>query len=164
MTYHMKRKDKEITDASVLKKILRSTRYVTVALCKDNQPYLVTLSHGYDENRNCIYFHCAKEGKKLDYLKSNNAVWGQAMLDYGYLEGQCDHLFASVHFRGKVAFLEQPEEKRLALECMIRQLDKNPESLAAKLVKSDSERLKETVIGRIDLDYVSGKKSQEIAI
>ena len=164
MTYHMKRKDKEITDVSVLKKILKSTKHVTIALCKDNQPYLVTLSHGYDENRNCIYFHCAKEGKKLDYLKSNSTVWGQAMLDYGYSEGQCDHLFASVHFRGKVVFIEQPEEKRLALGRMIRQLDKNPESLAAKLVKSDSERLKETVIGRIDLDYVSGKKSKEIAI
>ena len=164
MTYHMKRKDKEITDVNVLKKILKSTKYVTIALCKDNQPYLVTLSHGYDENCNCIYFHCAKEGKKLDYLKSNNTVWGQAMLDCGYSEGQCNHLFASVHFRGKVTIIEQPEEKRLALKCMIRQLDKNPEPLIAKQVKLDSERLKKTVIGRIDLDYMSGKKSKEITI
>jgi len=164
MTYHMKRKDKEITDVSVLKKILKLTKYVTIALCKDNQPYLVTLSHGYDENRNCIYFHCAKEGKKLDYLKSNSTVWGQAMLDYGYSEGQCAHLFASVHFHGKVVFIEQPEEKRLALECMMRQLDKNPEPLIAKQVKLDLERLKETTIGRIDIDYMSGKKPKEITI
>ena len=160
----MRRKDKEITDVNVLKNILKSTKYVTIALCMDNQPYLVALSHGYDENRNCIYFHCAKEGKKLGYLKSNNTVWGHAMLDYGYSEGQCNHLFASVHFRGKVTFIKQPEEKRLALKCMIRQLDKDPEPLIAKQVKVDPERLKETVVGRIDIDYMSGKKSKEITI
>ena len=74
MTYHVRRKDKEITDIAVLKKILKSAKYVTIAFSMDNQPYLVSLSHGYDENRNCIYFHCAKEGKKLDYLKSNSTM------------------------------------------------------------------------------------------
>ena len=102
MTFHMRRKDKEITNVEVMKKILKSAKYVTLALCMDNQPYLVSLSYGYDENRNCIYFHSATEGKKLIYLKSNNIVWGQALLDYGYAEGECNHLYASVHFSGKV--------------------------------------------------------------
>lgn len=66
MTYHLKRKDLEITDVNIIKKILKSTKYVTIALSMDNKPYLVSLSHGYDEKRNCIYFHCAGEGKKLD--------------------------------------------------------------------------------------------------
>jgi len=158
MSFHMRRKDKEITDVSLLKKILKSTKYVTIALCMDNNPYLVSISHGYDENRNCIYFHCATEGKKLVYLKANNIVWGQALLDYGYIEGECSHRFASVHFSGKVTFLDSLDEKRQAIECMIKQLDKNPESLKAK---TNFERLKQTVIGRIDIDYVSGKKSKE---
>jgi nitroimidazol reductase NimA-like FMN-containing flavoprotein (pyridoxamine 5'-phosphate oxidase superfamily) len=157
----MRRQDKEITDPVVLKKILKSTKYVTIALSLDNQPYLVSLSHGYDENRNCIYFHCAKEGKKLDYLKSNNQIWGQALLDCGYSEGECNHFFASVHFQGKVTLIDKPEEKRQALECMTRQLDKNPEPLVAKIPKIDPERLKGTVLGRIDIDYMSGKKSKE---
>lgn len=86
MTYHMRRKEKEIVDSNVLKKILKSVKYVTLALSMNDQPYLATLSHGYDEKHSCIYFHCAKEGKKIDYLKANNTVWGQAMLDYGYVE------------------------------------------------------------------------------
>jgi nitroimidazol reductase NimA-like FMN-containing flavoprotein (pyridoxamine 5'-phosphate oxidase superfamily) len=159
--YHMRRKDKEIGDVVALKKILRSTKHVTVALCMNNQPYLVTLSHGYDENRNCIYFHCAKEGKKLDYLRSNNAVWGQAMLDYGYSEGECNHLFATVQFQGNVVLLGNLDEKRQAIECMIRQLNRNPEALISKITP---ERLESTVFGRIDIDCMSGKKSAEATV
>jgi hypothetical protein len=47
---------------------------------------------------------------------------------------------------------------------MIRQLDKNPEPLLAKTSKIDVDRLKRTVIGRIDINYMSGKKSPEITI
>jgi nitroimidazol reductase NimA-like FMN-containing flavoprotein (pyridoxamine 5'-phosphate oxidase superfamily) len=54
MTFHLRRKDKEITDVNTLKKILKTTKYITIALSADNQPYLVSLSHGYDEEHNCL--------------------------------------------------------------------------------------------------------------
>jgi nitroimidazol reductase NimA-like FMN-containing flavoprotein (pyridoxamine 5'-phosphate oxidase superfamily) len=160
----MRRKDKEITDTNTLKNILKLTKHVTIALSKNNQPYLVTFSHGYDENRNCIYFHCAKEGKKIDYIKSNNTVWGQAMLDYGYSEGNCNHQFATTQFKGKVTLLDDLDEKRQALQCMIRQLEKNPEQMIEKAMKIDAERLKGTAFGRIDIEYMSGKKPPKLRI
>jgi hypothetical protein len=52
MPFHVRRKDREITDADALKKILKSTKYVFIALCMSNEPYLVSLSHGYDEAAN----------------------------------------------------------------------------------------------------------------
>jgi hypothetical protein len=156
--YHVRRSDKEIKDHEEIKRILRSTKYVTIALSKDNQPYLVTLSHGYDEKRNCIYFHCAKEGKKIDYINANNRVWGQAFIDYGYVEGECNHLYSSVQFSGKVSFIEKSEEKVKAMQCMMRQLDKNPEPMIAKL---NAEKLKDARIGRIDIDYTSGKQPEK---
>lgn len=156
--YHVRRKDKEITDTQTMKDLLKSAKHVTLALCKDNEPYLVTLSHGYDESRNCIYFHCAKEGKKIDYIKANNKVWGQAFIDHGYLEGKCNHLYTSVHFSGKVTLIEDLNEKIKAIECMIRQLEKEPETMITKL---KPERIKETMIGRIDIGYMSGKKPED---
>ena len=161
MSFHLRRKDKEVTDERLLKKILKTTKYVTIALSMNNEPYLVSLSHGYDEKKNCLYFHCAREGKKLQYLSSNDTVWGQALLDYGYSEGECTYLYASVHFSGKVTMLENLEEKREALACMIRQIDKNPEILITDL---RPERLRNTVVGRIDVAYMSGKKSKEVTI
>jgi len=151
----MRRKDLEITGSNVLRKILSQAKYVTLALAMDNQPYLVSLSHGYDESRNCIYFHCANEGKKIDFLKSNNVVWGQALFDAGYREDECDHFFASVQFRGKVTLLGNIADRRQAAEHMIRQLNKNPEPRMARL---KLEELEKTTFGRIDIEYMSGKK------
>lgn len=161
--YHVRRTDKAIEEEDVLRKILRSTQYVTIAMSLDNQPYLVSLSHGYDEERNCIYFHCAQEGKKLDYLRSNNKVWGQALLDYGYsgAEKECTHLYASVHFSGKVTFLDSIYEKRRAITCIIKQLNKDPDQLIGRL---ENERLSKTMLGRIDIEYMSGKKSTSVLL
>jgi len=52
MSFHVRRKDREITDPNELRQVLKTTTYVTVALCMDNEPYLVSLSHGYDEAKN----------------------------------------------------------------------------------------------------------------
>lgn len=161
MTYHMRREDKEITDKATLQKILKKTQYVTLAMSRGNEPYLVSLSHGYDENRNCLYFHCASEGKKLDFLKANPNVWGQVVLDFGYVQGECDYRYASVHFKGKVRFISDLEEKVQAVKIMTEQLDKNPEQRMERL---NREKLKTITVGRIDIDVMTGKKSKELTI
>jgi nitroimidazol reductase NimA-like FMN-containing flavoprotein (pyridoxamine 5'-phosphate oxidase superfamily) len=154
MSFHVRRKDREITDKNAMKSVLKSTKYVTVALCMDNEPYLVSLSHGYDEQRNCIYFHCANEGKKLVYAKANNKVWGQAIQDYGVTD-DCDYAYTSVHFSGKLSLIDNLPEKRRAIEVMVRQLSPNPE---AKLAKIKPEKLATTTMGRIDIDGMTGKQ------
>ncbi len=162
MTYHMRRADKEIKDPDEIKRILKGTRYMTLAMARDGEPYLVSLSHGYDEERNALYFHSAAEGKKLDYLRVSPRVWGQVVVDRGYAEGECTHRYATVMFRGSVRFLESLEDKRRALGTMIGQLDPDPEPLLKRLL--DSERLKTTVVGEIRLEEVTGKKTPGIQI
>jgi nitroimidazol reductase NimA-like FMN-containing flavoprotein (pyridoxamine 5'-phosphate oxidase superfamily) len=139
-----------------MRRVLAQTRYVTVALCKDNQPYLVALSHGYDAKRNCLYFHCAKEGKKLDYAAANPNVWGQAVLDY-YVAGECDYTYTCVHFSGTLTLVTDAAEKMHGLEVMVHQATPNPEG---KLAKLKPERVEVVTIGRIDINYMSGKKHQ----
>ena len=155
MSFHVRRRDREITDSKELKKVLKSTKYITIALCMNNEPYLVSLSHGYDETENCLYFHCAPEGKKLVYLKANKMVWGQAVLDYGVTD-ECDYAYISVHFSGKISQIDDLREKQHAMEVMVQQLSENPEE---KLAKVKSEKLAKTTMGRIDIYYLSGKKN-----
>lgn len=154
----LRRKEKKIRDRNEMLDVIRNAKYITLAMCEDNMPYLVTLSHGYDAERNAIYFHCAKEGKKIDILRKNNVVWGQALLDKGYVSGKCNHLFAATDFRGRVYFVADNEEKRHALVTMIRQLEPNPDETIKKLMTDKA--LNDVNIGRIDLDYMSGKKSE----
>jgi nitroimidazol reductase NimA-like FMN-containing flavoprotein (pyridoxamine 5'-phosphate oxidase superfamily) len=154
MFFHVRRKDREITDPIEMREILKSTQYVTVAFCKDNEPYLVSISHGYDESKNCLYFHCAPEGKKLVYLKSNNRVWGQAVQDFGVTD-ECDYVYSSVHFCGKMTLINDLKEKQHAIEVLVHQLSLDPEK---KLANLKTEKLEKTTIGRIDIEYLTGKK------
>jgi len=146
----MIRDDKEITDEETLKKILKTTQYVTLAMVKDNEPYLVSLSHGYDEEKHCIYIHSAKKGKKLDFMRSNPVVWGQALIDQGYVEIECSHNYASVMFSGTMSFIEDKEERWAAMSLMNRQLDPNAEDMIAK---RKPKSLDTAVIGKISIDY-----------
>ena len=156
MAFHVRRVDREMTDPNELRQVLKSTKYVTVALCMDNEPYLVSLSHGYDEYKNCLYFHCAPEGKKLVFLKANSKVWGQALLDFGVTE-ECDYAYTSVHFEGKMSLIEDLSEKQHAMQVLVRQVSMRPEE---KLSKIKPEKLDKTTMGRIDITLLSGKKHQ----
>lgn len=154
MSFHLRRKDREITDSDALRKVLKSTKYVTIALCMDNEPYLVSLSHGYDEKRNCLYFHCADEGKKIVYLKTNSTVWGQAVKDYGVTD-ECDYAYTSIHFKGTVSLIDDLTEKQHGMTVMVRQLSETPEE---KLAKIKPEKLAKTTMGKIDIIYMTGKQ------
>ena len=156
MSFHVRRKEREINDRDEMREVLKATKYVTVALCMDGEPYLVALSHGYDQTRNCLYFHCAPEGKKLIYAKANPQVWGQAVLDFGVTD-ECDYAYTSVHFQGMLSLITDLTEKRHAMEVLVRQVSLNPE---AKLAKIKPEKLDKTTMGKIDITYMSGKKHQ----
>lgn len=155
----IRRKEKAIKDEKRLKAILQTTNYITVAMCKGNEPYLVTISHGYDPEKNCLYFHCAQKGKKIDYLKANDLIWGQALIDRGYQQGKCDHLYTTVQFKGKVTFLENLEDKKEALIVMINQLEEQPKKVIKEQITEKAVR--NVAIGKITIDYLSGKEAQK---
>jgi nitroimidazol reductase NimA-like FMN-containing flavoprotein (pyridoxamine 5'-phosphate oxidase superfamily) len=154
MLFHVRRRDREVTDPEELRRVLRSTKYVTVALCMDDKPYLVSLSHGFDEEHNCLYFHCAPEGKKLVYAKANAKVWGQAVLDYSVTD-ECDYAYTSVHFQGTLSIIDDLAEKQHGMEVMVHQLSLTPE---AKLEKIKPEKLAATTMLRIDITGMTGKR------
>ncbi|NWF94554.1 MAG: pyridoxamine 5'-phosphate oxidase family protein [Candidatus Thorarchaeota archaeon] len=158
----IRRKEKAIKTHAEMALILKRAAHVTLAMVDGNQPYLVTLSHGYDEPNNCVYFHCAREGRKIDVLKQNPSVWGQALLDFGYVQGECTHRYATTQFQGTVSFVEDLKEKRHALEVMVHALDSDPEEVLAKQV--DEGSLQRVMIGRVDISFMSGKKSNDVVL
>jgi uncharacterized protein len=158
----LRRKDKKITDEAEVKAILHEARHVTIAMSIGDEPYLATLSHGYDEGKSCIYFHCAREGKKVEVLRANPRVWGQALVDNGYQQGSCDHLYRTAQFHGRVTFIEDQVEKKHALRVMIMHLDEDPEKIIKdQITPHSTERI---LIGRIDIDYMSGKKADKVIV
>ncbi len=161
MRYHIRRKEKEFTDNESMVKVLKSQPYLTLAMVDDGEPYLVSLSHAYDEERNRVYIHMASEGRKLSVLRKNPRVWGQALQDHGYHKGECSHLYASVMFKGKVVFIDDVDEKKHAFRVMA---DHQESNLEARERFATSNGIPGTVVAYIDIDDWSGKKSAEVTI
>lgn len=154
--YHTRRRDKEITSPDRLKEIIKTQKYLTISMCKDNDPYLVTLNYGYSESENCFYFHCARNGKKIDYLESNPIVWGQILEDSGYIDGECDHNYATIQFRGEVEFVEGTASILHGLDLMIDQLEANPGPVKERIRKSPDLNI--VKVGRINILDMTGKE------
>jgi len=155
--YHLRRSDKAIDDPESLAEVLLSTRWISLAMCSGNEPYLVVLNHGFDRERGCLYFHCAPKGRKIEVLKENPRVWGMAVDDRGYLHGKCDHAYRSVMFGGNVTILERGGDKLHALEIMIRQQERDPDPVIAEQLTE--KRVAATTIGRIDIEVMTGKQA-----
>ena len=68
----MRRKDKQIEDQDVIHDILQCNTVCRIALSDGNMPYVIPMNYGYHEQK--IYLHSAKEGRKIDIIKKNNAV------------------------------------------------------------------------------------------
>lgn len=164
MKYHMRRVDREIKDKKSLEAILKESRYITIALCKDNKPYLVSLSHCYDESAKSIYFHCSSLGRKIEYMQDNPEVWGQAIVDLGYDDGKCNHKYQTVMFGGKVEFVEGIDEKRRIFTQIFENQERNNTTgeVDPHLARIGKDiELKAVTVAKIVVTEMTGKFSGE---
>jgi nitroimidazol reductase NimA-like FMN-containing flavoprotein (pyridoxamine 5'-phosphate oxidase superfamily) len=156
----MRKKEREIIDKNLLSEILRNGKYVVISMCRDNEPYLVTLSYGYDENKNALFFHCSPQGLKLDFIRQNPNVCATVIEDRGYKMGDCSHAYRSVVFWGKMYQLHDLAEKKHAIDVLLDHLEDNPDIIREKSLKSD-EDYKDVGILRLDISEMTGKKSDQ---
>ncbi len=156
--YHMRRPEKSINEEEMLS-VIKAHNHLTFAICMDNEPYLVTVNYGFDENTRCFYFHCGNKGKKIDFLKNNNKVWGQILDDRGYLTGECNYNYCTVQFKGTAHFVENNEDKFKSLGLMIDQMEEDPEKVKNKMLNIN--KLNGVTIVRIDIKTMTGKKYAE---
>lgn len=154
--YHIRRSEREMNKFEI-REIVQKGKYMTLALCKTGEPYLVTVNYAYDENERCFYFHCAAEGKKIEFIRANKRAWGQILEDLGYAQGECDHHYKTVHFQGEAFVLEDREAKRRALALMIDQLEEIPGPVKDRnLIDA---KIDGVTIVKVTTSYFTGKKN-----
>jgi nitroimidazol reductase NimA-like FMN-containing flavoprotein (pyridoxamine 5'-phosphate oxidase superfamily) len=156
--YHMQKSERQITNPNIISEILTNGKYTTIALCNDNEPYIITLSYGYDLKQNCLYFHTAKQGAKFHFLDNNSVVCGTIIEDLGYKDHQCSHAYRSVVFWGNLIIIEDLEEKRHAFDILFTHLEKNPSALRNKFL-GNNEIFSNMCIMRLDIQDITGKSS-----
>lgn len=107
-------------------------------MCRDNEPYIVTLSYGFDNANDVLYFHCARQGLKLDFINTNPLVCATIIEDGGYIIDECGHNYRSVVFWGKMEIVTDLNEKKVGMSILLNHLETKPEIIKEKLLKSDS--------------------------
>ena len=155
--YHMKRKEKEMTDPGAFGDVLKRGKYTTVAMCRNHEPYAVTMNYGYDETRRALYFHCARTGLKIDFIRENPRVCATVIEDLGYKTGKCDHAYRSLVLWGTMATVEEEDEMMHALDILIQHLEEDPVSVRRRAL-AGADVLERVCILRLDIEDITGKE------
>src|SRR5665647_2210039 len=121
--HHVRRHDRELTDPEALVSVLKRGRYAAVAMCDHGEPYVVTLSYGFDAGRHALYFHVAPEGRKLDAIAADPRVCATVVIDGGYEQGECKHNYESVVLTGRMAVVTGVEEARHGMRTLTDQFE-----------------------------------------
>lgn len=123
----MRRKDREVTQKEELIEILDSCKTACIAMIDGDIPYNVPLNYGYEFKGDdlILFFHCAKEGRKIDIIKNNNRVCF-ALFSEGepiHAETPCSsgYYYSSIIGNGTAQFIEDMDEKKHALKMLVKQ-------------------------------------------
>ena len=108
----MRRFKQQIPDEECIEVLKNEPRGVLSVLGEEGYPYGIPMNHWYSEADGKLYFHCAKEGHKLDAINNCDKV-SYCVMDQGYRkEGEWALNIRSVIIFGRMHIVEDVEKKR----------------------------------------------------
>ena len=151
----MRRSDKKIKNNRQIDEIIQKAICCRIALVDGNYPYIVPVN--FAVNNNHLYFHSAREGRKIDILRKNNSVCFEIDIEGEIVksESACSWgmKYVSVIGFGQAFFIEDNAGKKKALDLLM-------EKYAGKSGFSYSdEELDKIIVIDVKIDTISGKQS-----
>ena len=150
----MRRHEKEINDQAEIEEVINNSLVCRLAVADENRPYIVPVSFGYENM--IFYFHGAKKGKKLDILKKNLRVCIELDTGAEIVRNSKPCLFGmnykSVIAFGNVSFIDEPKEKKQALNIIMKKY-------SGREFLFDEAMLKATEVFMVKIHEMTGKKS-----
>jgi nitroimidazol reductase NimA-like FMN-containing flavoprotein (pyridoxamine 5'-phosphate oxidase superfamily) len=122
----MRRIDKEISNIENVMEIIEKCKICRLGLSENDHPYIIPLNYGYTyENETLtLFFHSAKEGKKIEIIQNNNNACVEIDCDTKLIEGEnpCNYgyEYKSIIGFGKLFFLETNDEKTDGLNILMK--------------------------------------------
>ena len=151
----MRREEREIRDQAEIRAIMKEALVCRLGLSDEGTPYVVPMNFGLGEN--CLYLHCAREGRKLDIIRKNDRVCFEMDLlrEIKQSPTACGWgaRYESVIGFGRAVLVENPHEKRVG---------PGPDHGTLRRARRPSpiadETLAKTAVIRIDIESVTGKR------
>lgn len=121
----MRRKDREVTDSKRIADVISRCSCCRIGFCDDGEVYIVPLNFGYErkDDTYILYFHGAKEGRKIQLIQKNPHAGFEMDTDYAVNEADiaCGYSarFQSIIGNGIVSIVSEPEEKKRGLSLLM---------------------------------------------
>jgi nitroimidazol reductase NimA-like FMN-containing flavoprotein (pyridoxamine 5'-phosphate oxidase superfamily) len=154
----------EMKDEKVIEDFLETVEYGTLAVCTANKPYSVPLN--FVKVGNAFYFHGAKKGKKIDILQQNMKGSFSVVSSYSMIQSYfsssdglacpATQFFKSVIADGRIVFVEDREEKIMAMTALMQKLQ--PEG-GYKPLSEDvyTKALNATMVYKLEVEELRAK-------
>ncbi len=110
MFREMRRIKQQLSEQECQRILSEQKRAVLSVVGDDGYPYGVPINYYYDKADNCIYFHCAKEGHKLDSIMRCDKVC-LTVHDNGYQKDDWSYYVTSVIVFGRASVMEDGDLK-----------------------------------------------------
>jgi nitroimidazol reductase NimA-like FMN-containing flavoprotein (pyridoxamine 5'-phosphate oxidase superfamily) len=152
----MRKVNREIKDNAAIRSIMEEALVCRLGFSDDGAPYVVPMNFGLGEN--CLYLHCATEGRKLDILRRNNRVCFEMDLLREIKQGKepCgwSARYESVIGFGRAFIAGDIAEKRFALDRIMKHYGAQGPSVYP------DDILAGTLVIRIEIESLTGKRHE----
>ena len=139
--------------------LARGASGVLALLGDGGWPYAVPMSYAFDGEK--LYFHCAREGHKLDAIR-REARASFCVVDRDDVKpAEYTSYFRSVIIFGRVRVLEDEAQKRAAIELLARRYF--PEDSAENRRRAIEREWAGLCMLEMDIEHMSGKEAIELA-
>jgi nitroimidazol reductase NimA-like FMN-containing flavoprotein (pyridoxamine 5'-phosphate oxidase superfamily) len=153
----MRRHTKEILDTNIMRELLDSCHVGRLGTNgSDGYPVVKPLNFAFLNGN--IYFHTAREGEKIDDIRRDSRVCFEVDLPIAYVKSnknpcKASYLYRSVIIRGKAYLIDHQEERRAALNALMKKYQ--PDGGYGEYLE---EKLRITGVVRIDIEEMVGKE------
>jgi uncharacterized protein len=154
MFREMRRKQQVLPQSEVVSVLEKNSSGVLGVIGDDAYPYTVPLSYVYKDNK--LYFHCAKQGHKLDSIQKNAKVSFCVIDQDEVIPEKLTTLYRSVIIFGKAKILTDDAERRNALEYLAAKYSPTYQEEGEKDIQREWSRV---CLVEVAIEHMTGKEA-----
>ena len=149
----IRRKDRKIETNEAINLLTKCEYGVLSTVDNDGQPYGVPLNYAYKDN--CIYFHCALTGHKIDNIEDNPKVSFCVVGDTKVLPSEFATEYVSAVAFGSASEVQGTQR----YNALVWLLEKYSPDFIEEGKKFVEKKDKATKVIKIEIQHISGKRA-----
>jgi nitroimidazol reductase NimA-like FMN-containing flavoprotein (pyridoxamine 5'-phosphate oxidase superfamily) len=157
MFREMRRKKQQLSEEETIEILKFHTAGVLGVTGDDGYPYTVPLSYVFKDGK--LFFHCAREGHKLDGIQRNDKVSFCVIDADEVVQKTFTTHFRSVIVFGRARILTDDHERRSALTDLVEKFSPEFNAEGQKEIESGWKRV---CVVEVRIEHMTGKEAIEL--